>query len=489
MLKNPNPELLPISQEDEFLPPISGWTTFGGIFLVSTVFITFAVSAFTPLPVTVKAPGIVRPTGEIKLVQATIEGTVTKINVQENQTVTQGAALVTLDGSRFNTRQAQIEGNLQQNAQQLKQISEQLNNLNLQINAETERMKRSINSAKADYLRLEKEYKERGLNVQAQINEARANLQITQEELHKAESDLKASEAALRASESALKIAQEKRDRYQGIADSGAISKNQLEEAQLAVEQQQEGVAERKALLQSQKQTVQRQIQAIESAKARLEAVLANINPSDGLVKMAQEKIEQEKAVGLASIARLNQEKNSLDQRKSELNKQIENDNQELLQVQREIDKTVINAPISGVILKLNLRNINQTVRLGEEIAQIAPNNTALVIKAKVATEDISKVKMGQKTQMRVSAYPYPDYGILDGKVIGISPDAIAPQNTGNNAMASYYEITIKPDKLYLKDDAKNALQPGMEMQTDIIAKNETILQFILRKARILTDV
>jgi len=488
MLRNPNPDFLPVSQEDEFLPPISGWTIFGGFFLVSTVAIAFTVSAFTPLPVTVKASAMVRPTGEVKLVQAPTEGTAIRIDVKENETVTQGQPLVTLDASRFSTRQSQLQGSVQQNLQQLQQVSAQLKNLTLQIDAEKERINRAIASAEADYLRIEKEYNERRLTVQAQVNEAKANLQIAEEEWQKAQSDIKASEASLRASQSALKIAQQKRARYQTVGES-ALGKNLLEEAQSAVEQQQESVAERTALLQSQQQIVIRQLKAIESAKARLQATLATLNPSDGVVTMAKEKIAQEKATGEASLARLNQEKNSLFQRQSELEKQLGSDRQELLQVQREITKTVVISPVSGVILKLNLRNQNQTVRIGEEIAQIAPSNTPLVIKARVSTEDIGKVKMGQKTQMRVSAYPYPDYGILEGTVIGISPDAMIPQNTAANPILPYYEVTIEPKQLYLKDDPKNALQSGMEIQADIIAKNETVLKFILRKARLLTDL
>ena len=488
LLRNPNPDFLPVSQEDDFLPPVSGWTIFGGIFLVSTVAIAFTVAAFTPLPVTVKAPAIVRPTGEVKLVQAPSEGTVIGIDVKENQTVTQGQPLVTLDASRFSTRQFQLQGGVEQNLQQLQQISEQLKNLNLQLDAETEKMKRTIASAQADYFRIQQEYNERRLTVQAQVNEATANLQVTEQEFQKAQSDIKASEASLRASQSALKIAQEKRARYQSFG-LDVLSTNQLEEAQLAVEQQQETVAERVALLQSQKQTVLRQSKSVESAKARLQAALASLNPSNGAVTMAQEKIAQEKATGQGSFARLKQEQNSLLQRKSELEKQLGSERQELLQVQRDLRKTVISAPISGIILKLNLRNPNQTVRTGEEIAQISPSNTPLVIKARVSTQDIGKVKIGQKSQMRVSAYPYPDYGILKGTVTAISPDALSPQNTGNNPIIPYYEVTIKAEQLYLKDDRKNALQSGMEIQADIVAKDETVLKFILRKARLLTDL
>jgi multidrug efflux pump subunit AcrA (membrane-fusion protein) len=128
MLRNPNPEFLPISHEDEFLPPLSKWTSLGGIFLVSTVAIAFVLSAFTPLPVTVKASAVVSPRGEVKLVQAPVEGTVVAINVKENQIVTQKTALVILDASHLNTRQAQLQSNLQHNSQQIGQVSEQLKN-------------------------------------------------------------------------------------------------------------------------------------------------------------------------------------------------------------------------------------------------------------------------------------------------------------------------------------------------------------------------
>jgi multidrug efflux pump subunit AcrA (membrane-fusion protein) len=499
LLRNPNPDLLSVYQEDEFLPPVSGWTIFGGVFLVSTVALAFLVSAFTPLPVTVKAPAMVRPNGEVKLVQAPNEGTVINIDAKENQTVTQGKPLVILDSSRFNTRKSQLEVNIRRNFQQSGQISQQLNSLGLQLSAETEKIKRAVATSEADYLRVQKEYNEKSLTVSAQVNEAKANLQVAQEELRKTHSDFNASKASLKSSQSTLRISQEKRDRYENAAQEGALGKDQLAEAQLAVEQQQQTVAERTALLQSQRQTIARQKNTVESGKARLQVAFANLNPSDGVVKMAKEKIAQEKANGQGNLARLNQERNSLLQRQSELQKQLESDRQELSQVQRDIVKTIVTAPISGIILKLNLRNNNQTVRVGEEIAQIAPSNVPLVIKAKVSTQDIGKVKIGQPSQMRVSAYPYPDYGVLKGIVMEISPDAITPQNfainsansrnVANNNAFPYYEVTIKPERLYLKDDLKNSLQVGMEIQADIIYRSETVLKFILRKARLLTDL
>lgn len=82
--------------------------------------------------------------------------------------------------------------------------------------------------------------------------------------------------------------------------------------------------------------------------------------------------------------------------------------------------QTTIIATSDGIISQLKLHNPGQTVAAGEQIAQIAPSNVPIVVKAMVAPGDKSKLKTGQNVQMRISACPYPDYGTLQGKVQAI---------------------------------------------------------------------
>jgi multidrug efflux pump subunit AcrA (membrane-fusion protein) len=96
-----------------------------------------------------------------------------------------------------------------------------------------------------------------------------------------------------------------------------------------------------------------------------------------------------------------------------EIQNQLNRDRRELQQIQRDLQKSLVKAPVDGIVLNLNLRNLGQFVRSGEEIAQIAPSQTKFVLRAMVSVEDISKVKIGQKTQLRLSACPYPDYGVF----------------------------------------------------------------------------
>ncbi|MGD1805186.1 HlyD family secretion protein [Dapis sp. BLCC M126] len=171
--------------------------------------------------------------------------------------------------------------------------------------------------------------------------------------------------------------------------------------------------------------------------------------------------------------------------KRTELIKDLTTGNRELEQVNIKLDNSVISAPANGTILKLSLRNPGQTVESGAAIAQIVPSNAPLVFKGRVTAADIARVKVGQTVQIRVSAYPFPDYGILKGTVSSISPDAITPEVL----QEAYYEVTITPEQPYLvKSDRQYQIQPGMEGRADIISSEETVLTFVLRKVRLLTD-
>lgn len=69
-----------------------------------------------------------------------------------------------------------------------------------------------------------------------------------------------------------------------------------------------------------------------------------------------------------------------------------------------------------------------------------------------------------------------------------ITADAIT--TTNNASIPAYYDVTIEPEVNYLqKDLQKYFIQAGMEVTTDILAQEETVLTFILRKTRLLTNL
>ncbi|WP_375507267.1 HlyD family secretion protein [uncultured Nostoc sp.] len=443
MLIDPQPDFLRLVQNDEYLPSVSIWTRLGGIFLIGSVGAAFSLASVFQYNIIVKADATVRPTGEIRLVQAASEGTVTSIKVKENQVVKKGDTIAFIDNSQLQTKKSQLLGTIEQNQLQRAQIDAQLKALENQMAAESNAMRQAIASAKADLSRNQRDYQDRQITSKADVAEIEASVELAKEELK----------------------------RYQNVGEGGI--------AVLDIKEKE---------------------QAFKAATARLERAKAALNPSDANVAIAQERISQELTKGESTIAQLNKEKEELIRRQVEIQNQISSAQQELKQVFMELQKTVIRTSEGGTILKLELRNAGQVVRVGDAIAQIAPNNAPFVIKARVASSDISKVqvcKVAQvakcpegQVQMRLSAYPYPDYGILKGAVRGISADAIISQGNGNIPIVPYYEVTIEPEKLYLKrSDKSYPIKAGMEVTAEIISKKETLLTFILRKARLLTDV
>jgi HlyD family secretion protein len=445
MLKINLPLSLRPVKSDEFLPPVSRWTSWGGMLFVGTVGIAIILSALFKYSITVKAPAQVRPAGELRIVHAEMEGTVKSIDIQVNQEVRRGDAIAHLDRSRLETQQSQLQGNIRQSQLQLAQIDAQSRFLDTQIAAESHAIDQLLVVAQAELSRDQRDYRERQITAQANLVEAEAALAFSQNEM----------------------------ERYQKLVTIGAVSQLQFEEKKAAAR----------------------------TTQARLTRARAALNPSQAMVAIAQERPAQVQSRGRATLATLNRERESLIQRRLEIQTQLLRDQKELRQIKNELQKSIIRATSDGIVFQLNLRNPEQVVRLGDTIAKIAPNRHAFFIKAMVATQDIDQVKPGQPVQLRVHACPYPDYGMLNGQIIAISPDTITPNRTGMETLttsqdlgvstgANYFEVTIQPDRFSLSNgDRQCQLQSGMEAEATIISREETLLLFILRKVRLLTDL
>ncbi|MEJ1934254.1 HlyD family efflux transporter periplasmic adaptor subunit [Nostoc sp. NIES-2111] len=345
--------------------------------------------------------------------------------------------------------------------------------------------------------------------------------------------------ATIQEAQAALTLAQVQRDRLRPIVASGAIARNFIEEKEQAVisaqaklaqakvnaknlvDEKEQGVISALAKLEqakaNTKNLLEEKDQAVISAQAKLEQAKANaknlleekdqavivaqtnlekarteINPSNANVTVASQRIKQEQAKGEATLAALKKEKETLLQQRLEFQKQFDRTRKDLQQTENDLNQSVIRAPIAGTVLQLNLRNSGQVVQPSEAIAQIAPINAPIQIKANVPAQDISKIKPGQQVQMQVSACPYPDYGTLKGIVKTIAPDAlpIASNNQQATVKATAYEVIVEPKTPYVgRGNRQCQLKAGMEGKANIISRQETVLRFILRKARLIADL
>lgn len=399
------PENLHLLQADEFLPPVNHWFQIAGISLVLGFIGAVILTSFLKYKVVVKAPAVIRPIGETRVVQAAVEGKVRQITVRSNQEVKQGDPIIIIDDSQQLTKKDQLLESIAKNQQKLRQIESQKAAIVEEMLAESNKVARGIDVNQAD----------------------------------------------LRTAEANLALATDEYSRYQTLSNAGAI-------ADLLVQEK-----------------------------------LANFRVAQANLIRARELTAQTQEQGLATQARLRQMQDQLAQQESDTLQQIKVEQKELQQMNVNLANTVVRAPISGIIQSINLRNPDQVVGVGQEVARIFPTQSGLTIKALVPSQNILPVAVGQRVQLRIAACPYPDFGTLDGKVQAIAPDAGGSTNgsstTADSAAGNSqaYEVTIKPEDRLLTDGQRVCkIRPGMDADADIITNEETVLKFMLRKARLL---
>jgi len=448
---------------EEFLPPISRLLTLVGIFLIGFVSFSIIISDRIKYNVIVRSAAVVRPAGEIRLVQSDMDGTVKNIFVKENQQVKLGDKIALLDNQQLLIKKSQLESNIQQSKLEDVQIDAQISALDSQILAEKRAIEFTVASAEDDLERNRREYQERQITTENEFLTAQASWQQSITDLQKAQAN--------------LNFAKVDRDRYAQLAQVGATSKRDLEGKKLLVQQAES--------------TLQSEIIATRIARLKMESAKVAVNPTPATVRIALERIAEENATGSATIANLSKEKQALIERKFEIETQLDQSQKDLQQLETQLKSSIIQATSSGIIFHLSLRNAGQVVRSSESIAEIVPQNAPLFIKAMVPTADISKVAIGQKVQLRFDSCPYPDYGTLKGAVKAISPDAIAPLNNSSiNPANTYFEVTVKPDEIRFGNDMHQCqIKSGMNAKADIVSKEETVLKFILKKARLITNL
>ena len=172
--------------------------------------VVIALASWVKYNVTVKADAVVRPIGEIRVVQPEIEGTIKSILVKPNQTVKIGDVIAYLNTDDLLIKKSQLQGNIQQGNLQISQVYAQIRILDRQILAETQVAQNAINSARVDLLRNQREYQQQQVSTQGEFLAAQANWQKAKASLDKARAD--------------LNFAKMDKERYRELSQIGRVS-------------------------------------------------------------------------------------------------------------------------------------------------------------------------------------------------------------------------------------------------------------------------
>lgn len=155
---------------------------------------------------------------------------------------------------------------------------------------------------------------------------------------------------------------------------------------------------------------------------------------------------------------------------------------QKLKLSQDQLSRTILAAPMRGVVNKLSITTIGGVVRPGEEILQLIPLDEELFVEAKVKPSDIASVRQGQDATIKLSAYDYTIYGTLKAQVTFISADTFKDERARDPEGDPHYKVTLRVDLSKLTDRQSTLqIRPGMQAEVELETGGKTILTYLTK--------
>ena len=142
---------------------------------------------------------------------------------------------------------------------------------------------------------------------------------------------------------------------------------------------------------------------------------------------------------------------------------------------------TEVRSPMDGIVRNVRLTTLGGVARPGEEIMQIVPVDDDLIVEAKVKPADIAFVKPGLPATVKLDAYDYTIYGVLEGVVSYISADTLNEDVRGTDQ--PYYRVQIKTSgkDLVGRNNERILIQPGMTAMVEIKTGRKTVLRYLTK--------
>lgn len=155
---------------------------------------------------------------------------------------------------------------------------------------------------------------------------------------------------------------------------------------------------------------------------------------------------------------------------------------QTLRAAEDQLGRTILTAPMRGVVNRLTVTTIGGVVRPGEEILQVAPLGDALMIEARVRPQDIAAVRPGQAATIKLSAYDYTIWGTLEAEVVFVSEDIFRDERSRLPDGDPHYRVTLRVDPASLTGRREGLdIRPGMQAVVELRTGAKTVLSYLTK--------
>ena len=348
--------------------------------------------------------------GHLNAVSSRINGTVTKVYVEDNQTVTAGQLLVELDPRDYLT---------------------------------------VLDQAKASYAAADAQLAGENPNVpitrtanQTTIASGSVDVQAAQSGVVAAEQQYQAKLAELRQAEANNLKAQTDVLRYRPLAEKEEISREQFDSVVAAAKTQAAGVEAAQANSKAAQKAIDQSRDQLKQASTRLEQ--SNVNAPRN-VAIQQAAVQAREAALKSSQAQVQQ---------AELN----------------LSYTKVYAPVAGIVGQKSAE-IGQRLETGQQLLSISQTED-IWITANFKETQLRKMRPGQAADISADAFGKKYHGYVESMpgATGAITSLLPPENATGNYVKVVQRLPVRI-RLKQGEDAQHLLRPGMSVEPKVWLK------------------
>lgn len=401
------------SAEWAALTPSNRWNRYIIWTLVSVAGFGIVWAMLAQVDETVSATGKLEPLGTTLDIKAPLGGVIKKILVKDGELVEEGQTLIELDTT---AAQARLDALL--DVKERTQVDLLLSQSQLGVGIDES----SLNpNQKLRLSALKQEFNSRILAAENAVKQAQAQLISGKKQLA--------------AKQKALVIREKILSDITPLVELGAMARSQY----------------------------LKELQEVELLRGEVQSLSAGIQRSEAGVQEAKNKLENTKSLSLIDFST----------KVEETQKQISQLTNQISEAKVTLRYQALVAPKEGVVFDLQAASPGYVVNSERPILKIVPTDN-LVARVFVPNKDIGFLKPSQKVKVRVDAFPYNEFGELDGKIKSIGSDVLEPDEQFN-----FYRFPVTVDLISKGLEYKGRMLPlvsGMSVSANIVLRQRPVI-------------
>jgi hemolysin D len=182
---------------------------------------------------------------------------------------------------------------------------------------------------------------------------------------------------------------------------------------------------------------------------------------------------------GKLSLLQMVEEIQNLETQMSQTASEMTQSERAIQALQVQLRQRAITAPVSGVIFELPFQQIGSMVQPGSKVAEIAPDNAGMIISAEISTVESGSLKPGLPVKVKFDAYPFQDYGVIEGILTSISPTSQVEATPQGNV--TIYKLEVKLNQSCLSSSQGCIeLRPGDTATVEVVTRQRRIIDIVL---------